>query len=139
MLATPAAPLHSRAASLPPESPVAATESASLRFADIDTWPTGDLVDGVVEGQFAAIAACRANPDVWPALESAVIAHLTPPRQGYTLQDDEQPLMLALVRFGKKDLVAGMIEKRGLFDKRTPERLAKLEPGFAPEHCRAPL
>ena len=46
-------------------------------------------------------------------------------RRGDRLQDDEQPLLLALVRFGKKSLVTDMIEKRGLFDKtRTIERLA---------------
>lgn len=87
--------------------------------------------------QFAAIAACRASAETWPALEPAVLAHLTPPRPGDRLQDDERPLLLALVRFGKKSLVADMIEKRGLFDKtRTLERLAKYEQGFDPKHCR---
>lgn len=87
--------------------------------------------------EFAAIAACRASAETWPALEPAVLAHLTPPRQGDRLQDDERPMLLALVRFGKKSLVADMIEKRGLFDKgRTLERLAKYEQGFDPKHCR---
>jgi hypothetical protein len=87
--------------------------------------------------QYAAVAACRASAEAWPALEPAVLAHLTPPRQGNNLQDDERPLLLALVRFGKKPLVADMIEKRGLFDKtRTFERLAKFERGFGPEHCQ---
>jgi hypothetical protein len=85
---------------------------------------------------FAAVAACRASAESWPALEPAVLAHLAP-RGGNSLQDDERPLLLALVRFGKKELVTEMIEKRGLFDhKRTLERLAKFEPGFAPEYCR---
>jgi hypothetical protein len=90
--------------------------------------------------QFAAVAACRASAEAWPALEPAVLAHLTSPRHGSSLQDDERPLLLALVRFGRKSLVAEMIEKRGLFDKaRTLERLAKLEPDFGPEHCRDSL
>jgi hypothetical protein len=87
--------------------------------------------------QFAAVAACRASAEAWPALEPAVLAHLMPLRQGNSLQDDERSLLLALVRFGKQPLAAEMIEKRGLFDKaRTFERLAKLEPGFGPDHCR---
>jgi len=86
--------------------------------------------------QFAAIAACRASAEAWPALEPVILAHLTPPRRGNNLQDDEKPLLLALVRFGRKTLVADIIEKRGLFDKtRTFERLAKFEQGFGPEHC----
>ncbi len=68
------------------------------------------------------------------------MARLTPPRQGNRLQDDENPLLLALVRFGKKELVADMIAQRGLFDeKRTFERLAKFEPGFDPKRCRERL
>ena len=87
--------------------------------------------------QYAAIAACRASAETWPALEPAVLAHLTPQRQGDRLQDDEQPLLLALVRFGKKSLVTDMIEKRGPFNKaRVLEQLAKYEQGFGPEHCR---
>ncbi len=86
---------------------------------------------------FAAVAACRASPEAWPALETVVLARLTPARQGNRLQDDEQPLLLALVRFGKKQLVADMIEQRNLFNKtRTLERLAKFEPGFDPKRCR---
>jgi hypothetical protein len=66
-----------------------------------------------------------------------VLAHLTPPRQGNSLQDDERPLLLALVRFGEKPLVVDMIEKRNLPDKqRTLVRLAKFDAGFGPEHCR---
>jgi len=33
------------------------TENAAGRYADIDTWSTRELVDGMVESQFAAIAA----------------------------------------------------------------------------------
>ena len=95
------------------------------------------LLDSKSVRQFAAIAACRASAEAWPALEPAVLAHLTPPRKGTHLQDAEGPLLLALVRFGKKQLVADMIAQRGLFDeKRTFERLAKFEPGFDPQRCR---
>ena len=88
-------------------------------------------------GHFAAVAACRASAEAWPALEPAVLARLTPPKKGSRLQDFEGPLLLALVRFGKKQLVADMIAQRGLFDeKRTFERLAKFEPGFDPNRCR---
>ena len=36
------------------------TESASPRYANLEQWSTAELVDGFVEGQFAAIAAVRA-------------------------------------------------------------------------------
>jgi N-acetylmuramic acid 6-phosphate etherase len=39
---------------------MASTESASARFAGIEDWTVDDLVDGIVEGQFAAIAAVHA-------------------------------------------------------------------------------
>src|SRR5262249_22139099 len=77
------------------------------------------------QAQFAAVAACRASADAWPALEPAVLAHLADPRKSNRLQDEEGPLMLALVRNGKKSLVADMIERRDLFNKKnTFDRLA---------------
>ncbi|MDP2062926.1 MAG: N-acetylmuramic acid 6-phosphate etherase [Phaeovulum sp.] len=36
------------------------TETASPRFADIDHWPTADLTAGIIEAQYAAIAAVQA-------------------------------------------------------------------------------
>jgi hypothetical protein len=85
----------------------------------------------------AAIAACRARAEAWPALEPAVLAHLTSPLRGHGLGDDERALMLALIRFGNKALVSDTLEKRDLIDKkRVIDELAKFEPGFAPEHCR---
>ena len=36
------------------------TEGASARYADIETWSTAELVEGMVESQFAAIAAVSA-------------------------------------------------------------------------------
>lgn len=36
------------------------TEAAASRFATIEDWPSLDLVDGIVEGQFAAVAAVHA-------------------------------------------------------------------------------
>jgi hypothetical protein len=90
--------------------------------------------------QFAAIAACRASDEAWPALEPAVLAHLAAPRQSNSLQDEESPLMLALVRHGKKSLVADMIERRDLFNKKNAlDTLASFEAGFAPERCRVRL
>ena len=48
------------------------TETASPRFADIENWPTADLVDGMIEGQLAAIAAVRAaQPAIVRAVEAA--------------------------------------------------------------------
>lgn len=48
-----------------------ATEQASARFADIDEWSTNELVDGMVESQFTAIAAVSAAR---PALARAIDA-----------------------------------------------------------------
>jgi N-acetylmuramic acid 6-phosphate etherase len=36
------------------------TESASSRFSQLETWNSRDLVDGIIEGQFTAIAAVQA-------------------------------------------------------------------------------
>jgi N-acetylmuramic acid 6-phosphate etherase len=44
------------------------TETASPRFSGIDAWPPLDILDALVEGQFAAVAAVRA---VRPALAAA--------------------------------------------------------------------
>jgi len=41
--------------------PRPATESASLRFAAIEDWSTGDLVEAVLDGQATAISAVRAS------------------------------------------------------------------------------
>ncbi|MDR3471312.1 MAG: N-acetylmuramic acid 6-phosphate etherase [Devosia sp.] len=49
------------------------TESASPRFADIEYWSAADLVDGMVEGQFASIAAVRAaSPAIARGIDAAV-------------------------------------------------------------------
>jgi N-acetylmuramic acid 6-phosphate etherase len=51
---------------------MASTETASSRFAQIEDWTTAELVDGMVEGQFAAIAAVRAaGGDIARAIEAA--------------------------------------------------------------------
>jgi N-acetylmuramic acid 6-phosphate etherase len=48
------------------------TETASPRFADIENWSSTDLLDGMVEGQFAAIAAVRAaQPAIARAIDAA--------------------------------------------------------------------
>lgn len=39
---------------------MASTESASTRFAGIEDWPVADIVEGIIEGQFGAIAAVHA-------------------------------------------------------------------------------
>ncbi len=48
-----------------------ATESVSPRFARIDAWPPGDVLDALVEGQLAAVAAVR---QARGALEEAALA-----------------------------------------------------------------
>jgi N-acetylmuramic acid 6-phosphate etherase len=47
------------------------TENASARYADIDDWSTAELIDGIVESQFTAIAAVSAAR---PAITRAVDA-----------------------------------------------------------------
>jgi N-acetylmuramic acid 6-phosphate etherase len=47
------------------------TERPSARYCDIDTWEPGDILEAMIEGQFAAVAAVRAAR---PALETAAIA-----------------------------------------------------------------
>lgn len=47
------------------------TERPSPRYAEIDTWEPSDILDAMIEGQFAAVAAVRAAR---PALEAAARA-----------------------------------------------------------------
>jgi N-acetylmuramic acid 6-phosphate etherase len=47
------------------------TERVSPRYADIDRWEPGDILEAMVEGQFVAVAAVRAAQ---PALERAALA-----------------------------------------------------------------
>jgi N-acetylmuramic acid 6-phosphate etherase len=50
---------------------MATTESRSARTADLETWSTAELVDGMVESQFTAIAAVAAAR---PAIAAAIDA-----------------------------------------------------------------
>jgi N-acetylmuramic acid 6-phosphate etherase len=53
---------------------MANTESASPRFAGIEDWPAADIVDGIVEGQFGAIAAVHAAREpLIRAIEEATV------------------------------------------------------------------
>src|SRR3546814_20772986 len=46
------------------------TETISARFEALDVWPNADILDAMIEGQFAAIAAVRATlPDVSHAVD----------------------------------------------------------------------
>jgi N-acetylmuramic acid 6-phosphate etherase len=47
------------------------TERASPRYSDIDLWESGDILDALIEGQMAAVAAVRA---ALPAIERAAEA-----------------------------------------------------------------
>lgn len=47
------------------------TERPSPRYADIDIWEPADVLDAMIEGQFAAVAAVRAAR---PAIERAALA-----------------------------------------------------------------
>jgi N-acetylmuramic acid 6-phosphate etherase len=47
------------------------TERASPRYSAIDTWPTGDILDALIEAQLGSVAAVRAAR---PALERAALA-----------------------------------------------------------------
>jgi N-acetylmuramic acid 6-phosphate etherase len=55
------------------------TERPSPRYLDIDLWEPGDILDALIEGQFAAVAAVRA---VRPAIERAALAVETRLREG---------------------------------------------------------
>ncbi|MBR0851819.1 hypothetical protein JQ543_29060 [Bradyrhizobium diazoefficiens] len=86
--------------------------------------------------EFAAIAACRASMQAWPALQPAVLAYLASKTRN-RLDDDESPLLLALVRFGQKAQAVDIVHKRGLSNgARVIERLNRFEPDFDPRRCR---
>jgi N-acetylmuramic acid 6-phosphate etherase len=52
-------------------SPQMTTERASPRYAGIDIWEPADILESLIEGQFAAVAAVRA---ALPEIEAAAIA-----------------------------------------------------------------
>jgi N-acetylmuramic acid 6-phosphate etherase len=47
------------------------TERLSPRYSGIDVWDPADILDAMIEGQFAAVAAVRAAR---PAVERAALA-----------------------------------------------------------------
>ena len=55
------------------------TEQASPRYADIDLWAPGEVLDAMIEGQMAAVAAVRA---ALPAIERAALATEARLREG---------------------------------------------------------
>src|SRR5215217_2747473 len=55
------------------------TERPSPRYSDIEIWDPADILDSMIEGQFAAVAAVRS---VRPALEQAALATETRLRNG---------------------------------------------------------
>jgi N-acetylmuramic acid 6-phosphate etherase len=55
------------------------TERPSPRFTDIDIWPPADVLDAMIGGQFAAVAAVRA---ALPAIEQAALQMETRLRSG---------------------------------------------------------
>ena len=55
-----------------PPAPLPATEATSPRFAMMDAWPSADILDALLEGQMAAVAAVRpALPALAAAAEAA--------------------------------------------------------------------
>ncbi len=56
-----------------------ATEGASPRYADIETWPSATILDALLENQLAAVAAVR---PALPAIEAAAEAAIIRLRQG---------------------------------------------------------
>src|ERR1700716_3803424 len=55
------------------------TERPSPRYSGIDVWEPADILDAMIEGQFAAVAAVRA---VRPAIERVALAIESRLRQG---------------------------------------------------------
>ena len=87
--------------------------------------------------QFAAVAACRSPDNIWVQVEAAALAHLEAVRSRRFLLYDQNPLMLALIRHGKMDVVTDFIDKSQLQNKvQIKTWLSRYEPGFSPDRCR---
>ncbi|MCC5969337.1 MAG: N-acetylmuramic acid 6-phosphate etherase [Pararhodobacter sp.] len=52
------------------------TESAATRFANVEAWPTADMVSAMIEGQLAAVAALAGAGDAMAAAIDAAVARL---------------------------------------------------------------
>ena len=56
---------------MPTQSKLPATETISARYAELDSWPAGEMLAAMLEAQMAAVAAVR---PALPAIEAAVTA-----------------------------------------------------------------
>src|SRR5947209_3901221 len=61
-------------ASAPGPARLPSTEGVSARYADVETWPSGAILEAMLENQLAAVAAVRpALPALEAAAEAAVV------------------------------------------------------------------
>jgi len=66
------------------DRPLPATEASSARFTEMDAWPSLDILDALLEGQMAAVAAVRpAQPALAAAAEAAAARLLDGGRLAY--------------------------------------------------------
>ena len=85
------------------------TEGASARYADIENWSTRELVDGIVESQFTAIAAVAAA--------SASIARAIDATAGFTFRQHGRDQARAAADLG---LLAQRLEPADLRQPHSP-------------------
>lgn len=93
-----------------------------------------DAKSGTVS-QSAAVAACRASDEIWVKLEPIVLARLEVLRNKHP-DDKDSKLMLALIRHGKKHVVAEFVDGSDAhFKARMTPTLSKFDSGFDPSYC----
>src|SRR5688572_15243748 len=67
-----------RAARSPAGDTVLSTEDVSSRFADLDLWPTHEIVRAILEGQLAAAAAVQPQAELIAKAAEDAAARLNP-------------------------------------------------------------
>lgn len=85
----------------------------------------------------AALAICRADKAVWPAIEPITLSHLAESAPDSSLKDDHRKLILALVRFGNKAAASEALTRLlSRFQEEKQKRLTTFEPNFAADRCK---
>jgi hypothetical protein len=85
--------------------------------------------------QAAASAICRATPEKWVKLEPIVLANLRPETKNGGLLDGDRQLLLALIRFGKKDTADRLLGSINPANKEWTERWLAAQAADLPKRC----
>jgi hypothetical protein len=85
--------------------------------------------------QAAAYAICRTTPENWVKLEPVVLANLRPETKNGRLLDGDRQLLLALIRFGKKETADRLLTAINPTNNEGTERWLAERAADLPKRC----